>query len=196
MQKTSPTISLVDLAVEEACRRIRRDQQGVPEGARELLEGLKQQLRDHEPDVSRLKLDVMPTVETLRLVRNHFGVTLKAYTNDRLLEIAERLVSEPALPLRDIAASLGFTDAEAFCRWYKRWTDETPKQVRAGLESADSEPFARSEDDWPSMSLWFRVRIGALDSGEAARLIRRLSRFDPSCVVDGKIEGPHPHVRQ
>ena len=46
------------------------------------------------------------------------------------LDLARRLLADPALPLADVAFRLGFADLAAFSRAFKRWTGKPPGQWR------------------------------------------------------------------
>jgi AraC-like DNA-binding protein len=113
-----------------------------------------------------------PTPETLRAFRARFGGAFKSYVTRRLLEAAERLVDEPEVDLGEIEQALGFTDADLFRRWFKRWTGKTPETRRLALRPrppATREPPAPTER--PPISLWFLARVTALRRHEITRLI-------------------------
>jgi AraC-like DNA-binding protein len=46
------------------------------------------------------------------------------------LDLARRLLADPALPLADVAFRLGFADLATFSRAFKRWTGKPPGQWR------------------------------------------------------------------
>ncbi|MEZ5504636.1 MAG: helix-turn-helix transcriptional regulator [Gammaproteobacteria bacterium] len=43
---------------------------------------------------------------------------------------ARRLLENPAIPIDSIAERLGFSEASAFHRAFKRWTGKTPSEYR------------------------------------------------------------------
>jgi AraC-like DNA-binding protein len=49
-----------------------------------------------------------------------------------LHERALELLSRPALRLAEIAERLGFADASAFSKAFRRWTGRSPSDVRRG----------------------------------------------------------------
>jgi AraC-like DNA-binding protein len=63
-----------------------------------------------------------------RLAEN--GTTLAATLNDVRFQLARRLMSDTALPLVDIAATLHYADASAFTRAFRTWSGMTPSQWR------------------------------------------------------------------
>jgi AraC-like DNA-binding protein len=50
----------------------------------------------------------------------------------KIIEIAQKLLSNPALPIRNVAFILSFEPSQ-FTKWFKRLTGETPKAYRSSL---------------------------------------------------------------
>ena len=46
-------------------------------------------------------------------------------------EIARQLISDTSLPMSEVAAILGYSEASAFTRAFRRWSDTTPRSWRA-----------------------------------------------------------------
>jgi AraC-like DNA-binding protein len=46
-------------------------------------------------------------------------------------EIARQLISDTSLPMTEVAAILGYSEASAFTRAFRRWSDTTPRSWRA-----------------------------------------------------------------
>jgi AraC-like DNA-binding protein len=64
----------------------------------------------------------------LRLAEN--DTTLAGILNEVRFEIARRLMSDTALPLVNIAATLNYADASAFTRAFRSWSGMTPTEWR------------------------------------------------------------------
>ncbi len=77
-----------------------------------------------------------------------FGKTPLALVHSRLIDEARQRLSHTALPVEQIAYSLGFGDPAYFNRFFKRLTDDTPGRFRQrALER--SELGGASFADWP-----------------------------------------------
>lgn len=75
------------------------------------------------------ELDVTPTHLT-RVCKQETGKTAAALLTERQLHAARRLLIRTALPMRDIASSLGFGSAAYFTRFITQHTGETPSALR------------------------------------------------------------------
>ena len=62
--------------------------------------------------------------------KNIVGVNLIEYLNGNRIEAAKGLLADTEESVKDIAASVGFSDANYFCRVFKKYTDITPSQYR------------------------------------------------------------------
>jgi AraC-like DNA-binding protein len=58
------------------------------------------------------------------------GMGYRDISNEIRFEIARQLLGETDVPLGQIAAALGYSEASAFSRAFRRWSDETPKAWR------------------------------------------------------------------
>jgi AraC-like DNA-binding protein len=58
------------------------------------------------------------------------GTTFKALLDDLRRRLALRYVGLSQLPIAEIALLLGFSQAAAFHRAFRRWTDQTPLEYR------------------------------------------------------------------
>ncbi|WP_243370796.1 AraC family transcriptional regulator [Microvirga solisilvae] len=64
------------------------------------------------------------------------GMGYRAITNEIRFEIARQLLTDTQVPLAQIAAALGYSEASAFTRAFRRWSGQTPKHWRDnGLRS-------------------------------------------------------------
>ena len=53
------------------------------------------------------------------------------FTNEIRFEIARQLLEDTEVPLAQIAAALGYSEASAFTRAFRRWSGQTPTAWRA-----------------------------------------------------------------
>jgi AraC-like DNA-binding protein len=59
------------------------------------------------------------------------GMGYRAIANEVRFEIARQLLEDTELPLSQIAAALGYSEASAFTRAFRRWSGQTPTSWRA-----------------------------------------------------------------
>src|ERR1044072_9019613 len=117
----------------------------------EIARGIERNRRPREPSVRRMverQLEPLLASGPVRIgeVARALGYSrqtlyrrLKAEgtTFEKILDgvrrrIALRLIREEALPVKEAAWRLGFSDAAAFSRAFKRWTGKSPRAMRAG----------------------------------------------------------------
>jgi AraC family transcriptional regulator len=65
--------------------------------------------------------------------KQSFGVSPLRYHNDRRIERAKRLLTDPAQSITDIGLQLGFSDTSAFCTAFRKATGSTPTAYRRRL---------------------------------------------------------------
>jgi AraC family transcriptional regulator of arabinose operon len=70
-----------------------------------------------------------------RLFRNTYGITPYAYLLERKMELACRLLESSAMPIREIAARLGYDDAQYFSGLFKQRKGVPPSFWRKGILS-------------------------------------------------------------
>ncbi|MBM6595258.1 AraC family transcriptional regulator [Microvirga pudoricolor] len=58
------------------------------------------------------------------------GMGYRAITNEMRFEIARQLLQDTEVPLGQIAAALGYSEASAFTRAFRRWSGQTPTAWR------------------------------------------------------------------
>ncbi|MCC2652461.1 MAG: AraC family transcriptional regulator [Microvirga sp.] len=58
------------------------------------------------------------------------GMGYRAITNEIRFEIARQLLQDTTVPLAQIAAALGYSEASAFTRAFRRWSGQTPTAWR------------------------------------------------------------------
>jgi AraC-like DNA-binding protein len=59
------------------------------------------------------------------------GMNYRGITNEIRFEIARQLLEDTTVPLGEIAAALGYSEASAFTRAFRRWSGRTPTAWRA-----------------------------------------------------------------
>ena len=67
-----------------------------------------------------------------RLAKDH-SFTIRQLLDNARAERAQRLLDDPALGIEAVSAQLGYSDARAFRRAFKRWTGKTPAEFRQQL---------------------------------------------------------------
>ena len=68
-----------------------------------------------------------------RTFRATYGVSIGEYRRRKQLQVAWRLLAEPAVPLSVVAARGGFTDQSHMTRMFRRNLGDTPGAIRARL---------------------------------------------------------------
>jgi AraC-like DNA-binding protein len=89
---------------------------------------LAEELRGGDPTVDRVAARLHMSARTLRRRLEEEETTLQALLDELRRELAERYLEERKLTLTEVAIELGFADARAFRRAYKRWTGKTPRR--------------------------------------------------------------------
>lgn len=65
-----------------------------------------------------------------KLFKQCFKVNFSAYLNEYRVNKARQLILDPRLSLKDIGATVGYSDANYFTRVFKRLTGQTPSEYR------------------------------------------------------------------
>ena len=65
------------------------------------------------------------------------GMGYRAITNEIRFEIARQLLQDTQVPLAQIAAALGYSEASAFTRAFRRWSGQTPTTWRTHSDTDD-----------------------------------------------------------
>jgi AraC-like DNA-binding protein len=65
------------------------------------------------------------------------GMGYRAITNEIRFEIARQLLQDTQVPLAQIAAALGYSEASAFTRAFRRWSGQTPTAWRSHSDTDD-----------------------------------------------------------
>lgn len=65
-----------------------------------------------------------------RLVRQQYGMTVRELMMRRRFERAKEMLKDPDKSIAEISASLGFSSAQSFCRFFRRMEGEPPAHYR------------------------------------------------------------------
>nr|WP_294505425.1 AraC family transcriptional regulator [uncultured Rhodopila sp.] len=75
---------------------------------------------------------------TLNRLLGKTGTRFNRMLGDARYETARRMLRDPATPVISIAWSLGYADASAFSRAFRRWSGMTPSEWRKAADTASS----------------------------------------------------------
>jgi AraC-like DNA-binding protein len=117
-----------NLAGDHDERRSRRDLVGQIRAA---LASWKAVERPSAPAVAS-ELGLKP--RTLNRLLSKDGTSFIRLLNDAHYETAQRLLRDPLAPILSVAWSLGYADASAFSRAFRRWSGMTPTEWRQAAE--------------------------------------------------------------
>ena len=82
------------------------------------------------PSVSAVASALGLKIRTLNRLLKYAGVSLNQMLEDKRYETAREMLRDAAVPIRPIAWSLGYADASAFSRAFRRWSGMTPTEWR------------------------------------------------------------------
>ena len=109
-----------------ALRRISRLTQRTPYSVR-VHEHLVQQGPQLRADMAHAAQALGMSVRSLRRRLDAEGKTFHTIANEALATIAKHLLREKQRTIQEVAYEMGFSDASAFHRAFKRWTGVTPR---------------------------------------------------------------------
>jgi AraC-like DNA-binding protein len=99
------------------------------------------------PDVGTAARDLGISERSLRRRLAADATSYRSLVRATLEASAGHMLRDPSRSIQETAHALGFSDAGAFHRAFKRWTGMTPKQYRALGSAARTEPAARGMRD-------------------------------------------------
>ncbi len=82
------------------------------------------------PGAEEIARDLIMSPRTLQRRLTNEGTSFKRLLEIVRRELAEQYIADPGCSLADITYLLGFSEASAFSRAFKRWTGESPSSVR------------------------------------------------------------------
>jgi AraC family transcriptional regulator len=77
------------------------------------------------------KMAYLSKYHFLRLFSLVHGVTPRTYLQRKRISVAIRLLESTRMTMSEVAASVGFAEESTLVRQMRRWTQLTPRQVRA-----------------------------------------------------------------
>ena len=104
-----------------------RDPGSVTERIRRLL---RRHLGDEMPSLEAVGEALAMTPQTLRRRLRDEGRGYQALKDDLRRDAAIALLSQPELPLNEVAARVGFSEASTFHRAFKKWCGVAPGEYR------------------------------------------------------------------
>jgi AraC-like DNA-binding protein len=81
-------------------------------------------------DVQRVADLVRTSARTLQRRLHDVGLTYVQVVAQARLDVAQEMLGDPGKKVRDVARSLGYSDAAHFTRAFQRWTGLTPTAFR------------------------------------------------------------------
>ena len=84
------------------------------------------------PGASHVARKLAMSPRTLRRMLREEGCSFRDVLSDVRRELAFRYLRDPEVPIGEVAFLVGFSDANAFHRAFKRWTGRTPSEFRRG----------------------------------------------------------------
>ncbi|HVU00332.1 MAG TPA: AraC family transcriptional regulator [Polyangiaceae bacterium] len=90
------------------------------------------ELRDGAPTAAKLAADLKISERTLRRRLGEEGTSWEDVLDGLRRDLAERYLGEPRLGIDDVALMLGYSEAGAFRRAFKRWFGQSPAEWRKG----------------------------------------------------------------
>lgn len=87
-------------------------------------------LADGHPDIRRVASTVQTSARTLQRRLHQAGLTYARVVAQARLDLARRMLDDPAHKIRDIARALGYSDHAHFTRAFHAWTGLSPRRFR------------------------------------------------------------------
>ncbi|MBB4015795.1 AraC-like DNA-binding protein [Chelatococcus caeni] len=120
---------LIRAVLEEMLRQMKGDKQSIfADDIRRLLRTRLTESRCSAADIAR---SLAMHRRTLSRHLRGCGVGYRGLANEIRFEIARQLLEDTDVPLAQIAAALGYSEASAFTRAFRRWSSLTPTAWRA-----------------------------------------------------------------
>jgi AraC-like DNA-binding protein len=91
------------------------------------------------PDMQTAARDLGTSVRSLRRRLAEAGMSYRALVQSTMERLAKQLLGDPGRSVQETAYTLGFADAAAFHRAFKRWTGLTPHEFREGKKRIASD---------------------------------------------------------
>lgn len=95
-------------------------------------------LPDGPPSLSAIADDMHMSPRTLQRRLSSEGTTFESVLQDARITMAQRYLRQGRHSVQEVAYLLGFSEASAFSRAFKRWTGKSPTYFRDGGSGAES----------------------------------------------------------
>lgn len=129
LQANPGLVAVLDRHAKDLLQRLPAQQPAsVASRARALI---ATELQGGNPSAERIAQSLQLSVRTLSRRLADEGTSHKQLLEELRRELAQRYLREQQLAAEEVAFLLGYSEASAFHRAFKRWTGETPAQFRA-----------------------------------------------------------------
>jgi len=89
-----------------------------------------QRLREGEPGIDRIADSLATSERSLQRKLQAEGVSFRDVVDEARHKLAVLYLGDQTLSMTDVACLLGYSEASAFTRAFKRWTGQAPSQAR------------------------------------------------------------------
>jgi AraC-like DNA-binding protein len=110
------------------------DRAGAPTLQGRIARLLGSELAGGRPGSTPIARRLNMSPRTLRRLLHDEGTTFRDVVSEVRRELAFRYLRDPEVPIGEVAFLVGFSDANAFHRAFKRWTGRTPGEFRRGAQ--------------------------------------------------------------
>ena len=76
------------------------------------------------------KISTMSETKLKNLFKEKYGQSITEYTQRKRMNVAETLLLNTKLPIKEIAQSVGYSSHSKFSIYYKRYKGKLPSEVR------------------------------------------------------------------
>jgi AraC-like DNA-binding protein len=94
-------------------------------------EAMRRRMAAGLPDMEVVARELGLSVRSLRRHLDEEGTSFRELTQEALYETACTMLRNPNITLQNISHTLGFSDASAFHRAFRRWSELTPAEYRS-----------------------------------------------------------------
>ena len=92
------------------------------------------------PGVVEIARALNLSARTFQRRLSQMGLTYSRLLDELRFDEARQMLSDPNLPIGQIAATLGYTDAGSFTRAFQRWASISPRSYRRRCLARTDEP--------------------------------------------------------
>ena len=96
-------------------------------------------------DMSSVARALGTSARSLRRRLHEEGITFRQVVEEALATVATRLLGEERKSIQETAYEMGFSEASAFCRAFKRWTGATPGEYQSTIPPRRQSRLRREE---------------------------------------------------